>query len=275
MRDGCGLMPPVHQFNPSVVLFNQCAATFDPVAAVVVRDASHTRNRRRVNMAAHNAVHAVHLSVMRHRFLKFADEADGVFDAALGVGAQRPVGQAELVADKIERDVGPQQRRVAKIAEVREPFRVGDDGVKFVAVHHEQPPAIGGFMNRLRPDGNIAVDTGKVCAELVVIAGNPNHFRAFARFAEQFLDHVVVRLRPIPVAPQVPQVHNVADQIQPLAVVAFQKLQYARCVAMPGAEVQIGNPDGFAVHDTGSIAKRRDDSASIMLRNGAVTWVWW
>ena len=54
--------------------------------------------------------------------------------------------------------------------------------------------------------------------ELVVVAGNEDHPRALADLAQQLLDDVVVGLRPVPVALELPAVDDVADQEQVLAL---------------------------------------------------------
>ena len=79
--------------------------------------------------------------------------------------------------------------------------------------------------------------------ELVVVARHEDHARALARLAQQLLDDVVVRLRPVPVAAQLPAVDDVADQEQRLAVGAPQEVEQRARLAAGRAEVQVGDPD--------------------------------
>src|SRR5471032_639282 len=78
----------------------------------------------------------------------------------------------------------------------------------------------------------------------VVIARNVDHLRAFAGFAQHFLDHVVVRLRPEPAFAQLPSIDDVADQVQVLGIVVAQKIEEIVRLTATGAEMDIGQPDG-------------------------------
>ena len=79
--------------------------------------------------------------------------------------------------------------------------------------------------------------------ELVVVAGNEDHPRALADLAQQLLDDVVVGLRPVPVALELPAVDDVADQEQVLALDVLQERQQLRCLTAGRAEMKIGDPD--------------------------------
>jgi hypothetical protein len=57
-----------------------------------------------------------------------------------------------------------------------------------------------------------------------------------------FLHHVVVRLRPVPAAPQLPAVDDVAHQVQRLAVHRAQEVQQRCGLAAGRAQVQVGDP---------------------------------
>jgi hypothetical protein len=78
---------------------------------------------------------------------------------------------------------------------------------------------------------------------LVVVAGHVDHVRTFARLAQHFLDHVIVRLAPVPAAPELPGVDDVADQVEMLGLVVPQKVQQVFGLAAGGAQVHVGNPD--------------------------------
>jgi hypothetical protein len=43
--------------------------------------------------------------VMRHSSFEFADEADRVFHAPLGIGAERPVAETEAAPDEIDEGI--------------------------------------------------------------------------------------------------------------------------------------------------------------------------
>ena len=82
--------------------------------------------------------------------------------------------------------------------------------------------AIDGFVNIGGPNLNAAKMRPDISPQpLIMIARNINYFRAFSRFTENFLNHVIVALRPIPFALQAPAIDNIADQVKLLAVIIF------------------------------------------------------
>src|SRR5205085_9875782 len=92
----------------------------------------------------------------------------------------------------------------------------------------------GMFLNR-----NISVSARERADELVVISRNVNDRHAFARFSQNFLDHVVVLLRPVAAASQLPDVDQITDDIEFLAIVIAQKLEDRLGVARPSSEMNV------------------------------------
>ena len=78
--------------------------------------------------------------------------------------------------------------------------------------------------------------------KLVVVAGHEDHACALARLAQQLLHHVVVRLRPVPLPPQLPAVDDVAHQEQRLAFDVAQEVQQGLGLAAGCAQVQVADP---------------------------------
>jgi len=64
-----------------------------------------------------------------------------------------------------------------------------------------------------------------IAQEFVVIAGEIDNARALAALAQDLLDDVIVRLRPIPRPFQAPAIDDIADQIDCLGVVKTQEVQ--------------------------------------------------
>jgi len=79
--------------------------------------------------------------------------------------------------------------------------------------------------------------------ELIVIAKDERDARFLAVLAQQFLDEHIVILRPIPLAPQLPAVDKIADDVKMLAVRIPQKFQQFANLGVFRAEVNVGNPD--------------------------------
>jgi len=75
-----------------------------------------------------------------------------------------------------------------------------------------------------------------------VISRDVNNRHALARLAQNLLDHVVVLLWPIATASQLPDVDQIADDVELLAIVIAQELKHRLGVACPCPEMKIGDP---------------------------------
>ena len=61
--------------------------------------------------------------------------------------------------DQIQWTIRPEQKPVADITEMRQPFGVRGHRVKFMPMHYQQTPAIGGLMDGVRLDGDVPENT--------------------------------------------------------------------------------------------------------------------
>ena len=91
-------------------------------------------------------------------------------------------------------------------------------------------------------DRDMAVVAAKASEEFVVVAGDVNDARAFARFAQEFLDDVVVLLRPIDSAPHLPDIDQVADDVERFEIVIAQEFEERSGIAAARPQVHVGNP---------------------------------
>ena len=115
---------------------------------------------------------------------------------------------------------------IGPVAEEGEPARVAHDDVELVAVDDEHGLAVGGLVQRVVDDFDAAeIEAGVIAREFVVIARHIDDARALARLAQQLLDDVIVRLRPVPAALQPPAVDDVADEIDRVGVVVFEEIE--------------------------------------------------
>ena len=130
------------------------------------------------------------------------------------------------------------------IAQEGEPARVAHDAVERVAVDHQIPPAVGGDMHRLAGDQDAAEVMVEIVAQrLVVIAGHVDHVRPFARLAQNLLDDVVMRLRPIPPALEPPAIDDVAHEIKPVGFVLAQEVEQEIGLAAGRAQMDVRQED--------------------------------
>ena len=178
------------------------------------------------------------------RLFERGDVADGILDLVFQKLGQRPVGQAEASAQRIEMVVETQRQGVEPIAEVGEPLGVLHDAVEQVAMDHQQSQAERGAMYLLAANRDAAeCEVEKMTGGFVVVAGDVDDLGALARLAQDLLHDVVVRLLPVPAAPQLPAVDDVADEVEVIRFGAPQKLEQAGSLAAGRPQMGIRDPD--------------------------------
>ena len=91
-----------------------------------------------------------------------------------------------------------------------------------------------------------------------MIAGDINDVCAFARFAQEFLDDIVVLLRPIDSAPHLPDIDQVADDVERFEIVIAQEFQERSGLAAARPKVHVGNPRRAHVAE-----RRRPDNPKV------------
>ena len=134
---------------------------------------------------------------------------------------------------------------IGVVAEMGEPARLGHHEVEMVAVDDEiRRPSAPSWMARSHDLDAAEMGAVIVAQELVVIAGHVDDSRALARLAQQLLDDVVVRLRPIPARSQLPAVDDVADEIDRLGIVVPQEVEQEISLATARAEMHVGDEEG-------------------------------
>ena len=118
------------------------------------------------------------------------------------------------------------------------------DDVELVAVHDEIALSVGCDVYGVAHDLDAAEgQADELARELVVVARHEDHARAMAHLAQQFLDDVVVHLRPVPAGAQPPPVDDVADQKDRVRVVVAQEIQDQMRLAAARAQMHIGQED--------------------------------
>jgi hypothetical protein len=93
-------------------------------------------------------------------------------------------------------------------------------------VHDQELASIRCHVHGLALDLDAAEMHAAIVAHaFVVIARDVDDASAFTHLAQQLLQHVVVSLGPDRPAPDAPEIQNVADEINRLGVVVFQKIE--------------------------------------------------
>src|SRR6266496_4965168 len=81
-------------------------------------------------------------------------------------------------------------------------------------MNHKHPAAISQTMNGMFLHGDAAVGAVKFGEQIAVVTWDVNSPGAFAEFAQNLLDDVIMLLRPVNAAPQLPDVDQVAHHIE-------------------------------------------------------------
>lgn len=200
-------------------VFHQCGAAFDPVPAVVIGTVAKFPNGGAVNVPAKHTINRKLFRVVDDFFLKPANKTDRVLDSLLGVGAQGPVTEAESSAEEIDERIERQQELVTDIAEKRQPLHILHDGIKLVPVDDENALSSRGDVDGAWPNVDVAVAAAEIADQFVVISRNINDAGPFTGLAQNFLDDVVVLLRPVTTPAHRPDIDQVSDHIERLEIV--------------------------------------------------------
>ncbi len=122
------------------------------------------------------------------------------------------------------------------------------DAVEAVAVRDQQPLARGRDVHDFIRHFYITEgQADELPHHGIVVARHIDHARSLARAAQEFLHHIVVRLRPVPATAQLPAVQNVANQIQRVRFVVLQEIEQELGLATGRAEVDVGDPERAVV----------------------------
>ena len=237
----------VDEFDLPVEIFNQSGATFNPIPAVEVFYPFYRLGLRAVDVAADDAVGFVAARHGGERVLVFRDVFYGGFGLEFQIRRERPVTETERAAQPVEIQIEIENPVIEVRAELFQQVIEMRQAVRLVAVDDEVFFSVGGRMDHLPGDGHGAeFHAHELLNEFVVVAGNVNHLGLLAAFAEQFLDERVVVLAPEPAELQLPAVDEIADEVEVFAVHHTQKVQQFINAGVPGAEMDVGNPDGAA-----------------------------
>lgn len=233
------------QFHAAVEVFDEGGAGFNPVAAVEIGEVVDFANFGFVDVAADDAIGPVAAGLAHHGLFVVDDKADDVFHAAFDVGREGPFRKAESAADSVEETADVNHEVISVVAEDGEPGRVVDDAIELISVQDPEAASVGCFVHGVGQDDDAA--EGESCEfvkKFVVVSGNADHTGALAHFAQEFLDHIVVGLGPVPGAFERPAIEDVAHEIPVVGIVVLEKVEELMGLAGAPPEVEVGNPDG-------------------------------
>lgn len=234
----------MEKLHASIEVLDHRRAAFDPIAAVVVGGAVDFADRSRMDVAAEDTIHLVILRIAHDGLLEFPDEADDIFDLGLHIGTQRPVPKTGEAADQIDDPIAPHQQDIANVTQMREPAHVLDNSIELMAVHDEQSTAVRRFVDGIFLERHARVVSVKGGEEFIVVADDVNDFSSLPAFAQEFLNDIVVFLRPVDAPAQGPNVDEIADKVEGVELHILEKFEEDAGLASARAKVNIRNPAG-------------------------------
>src|SRR5207237_10534922 len=96
-----------------------------------------------------------------------------------------------------------------------------------MSVDNENATAISSPMNGMLLNSDVAIGAVNRADHLIVITRDVDDSCAFARFAQNFLDDVVVLLRPVTTAAHWPDVDLIGYYIEPFEIVFVQYILHS------------------------------------------------
>jgi hypothetical protein len=190
-----------------------------------------------VNVPADNAIEPSLLAVSRKVLLEVKHEAHGLLHLVLQVSRQRPVPKAQLSTHPVEFGVEIQNNVICFIAEETYPWHYSVDSVEHVSVYNKITFAVCPSVFVLIV--NLYVAEGELiwheCSqELIMIAGNVDNLGSFLGEGKNLTHDVGVVLIPAPtILLYLPAVNNVANKIESVARVVFQKVNKMKGLTVP------------------------------------------
>ena len=147
---------------------------------------------------------------------------------------------------------------------------VHDDGIERIAMHDQQTAPVSSDVNRVihhldAPELQLC----EISQPLVVIPRDIDDPRSLADLAQQLLDYIVVRLRPVPGFLQPPAVDDVADQINRLRFGESEEIEEEFNLAATGPEMHVGDPDRAIAEPSRSVRHFAHAAISVILAHEA------
>src|SRR6266498_3372672 len=107
---------------------------------------------------------------------------------------------------------------------------------------YEHAAAIRQTMNGMFLHADVAAGAIKFGEQIAVVTWDVNSPGAFAEFAQNLLDDVIMLLRPVNAAPQLPDVDQVAHHIERFEFVLPQEIEQRARVRSTRAQMHIRDP---------------------------------
>ena len=228
----------------AVEIFRERRAVLHPVATVQIKQSADLPDLGAVDVPADHARHPALARELDHRVLVVGDVFHRRLGFQLDVGGEGPVAEPEAAPRAIDPHVQVQDAVVKHRADaVEQPVEMRE-AVKLVAMDDEEFFAVGRRVHGAFDEPHRAeAQAQEFFQELVMVPGDERDAGLLAVLAKQFLDEQVVVIGPIPFAPQLPAVDEVADDVKVLAFRVAQEIEQLADLRMFGSEMDVGNPD--------------------------------
>jgi hypothetical protein len=149
----------------------------------------------------------VFLGDAAHPMLPYLAQGAGMaIEDACVLASHLSEAKAGEVADEINDSIAAHEQDIADVAQVREPAHVLHNGIEFVSVYYEKAAPICGVVYGSRLNRHGAVVSVEAGDKFIVVPRNIDHPGPFSAGSQDFLNYVVVGLRPKDASSQRPYV---------------------------------------------------------------------
>ena len=109
-------------------------------------------------------------------------------------------------------------------------------------MNDEHTSSIRQTMNRVFLHGDVAVGAVEFGEHIVVITRDVNDTGTFTGLAKNFLDDIVMLLWPVDSAPQLPDVDQIANDVERFELIFAEEMEQRAGIAATRAQMHVGNP---------------------------------
>jgi len=156
-------------------------------------------------------------------------------------------------AEEIHRSIEGEEDMIADVTDMGEPAKILNDRVEFMAMDHEETLSTRSRVDAARLDPHIGIHANEISHPFVMVARDVDDPCPATSLAEDLLDHIAVLLGPVETSLHRPEIDEITDHIERLALKCSEKSEKGRGLTSSSTEVNVRDPDtaisgGWVIH---------------------------
>lgn len=240
-------------------MFDDRCAAFHKVTGIDIGEVPHRLYFCMMNVATNNSVEALVIKRVDDALLVIGNELHGILDLEFDEGSQRETGlYTEKTTHRPDPAIQLEQDVVSFAPEFCDPLVISGNGVVFIPVHHQIVFAIGGRVDDRVTNLDVSKDMIVVIPNVfVMIPRHVDHPGIVPRFAQDLLNDCVMGLGPVHLFGESPEVDDVSNQVEDIALVILQEVEQDVGLTLSRANMEIRNKDGPVVLNGHHASKKK------------------